>query len=394
MRTRIPLGSGAKTALLVSGMLMVSTGAVLVIASTLLRQETSLLLQQMSADSASALAQQTRETLENIADKGSILGRSMIGSARSRRTSAYGEFFQRDRDFLAVYALSVGDENHVEEVARSVSDEMKLREDGSGDRTLQAVVENPEISWESVFKAGSSQIALLKLPDGTPSMVVVIPLDRQGSHFNYALGIVIRQSRVMRMFARLDQSTAYLVDRRGRLLAHPEEPRALLQEDLSALAVVRHFLSGKSSRGELEYTLPSGQSLWGAFESVGFAGLGVISEVPKDPVIEAVSTLRYRVLFVLLAMLSLNIALTTLARVTASPQPRLKVSPPPFKGNRREWYVKLGSEVLGPFQNFEIATGMEHGDFGQDLLIAPTAKGPWYEAQQELEPKFTLGRVA
>ena len=86
--------------------------------------------------------------------------------------------------------------------------------------------------------------------------------------------------------------TSFLVDRRGKLLAHPDATRVTAGESVAHLDIVRDMLAGKFNNGQSAYI--DGERKLGAFRMVGFGGLGVVAEVPESKAFEASARVKQR----------------------------------------------------------------------------------------------------
>ncbi len=134
----------------------------------------------------------------------------------------------------------------------------------------------------------------------------------------------------------------FLVDRLGRVLAHPEAARVISHEDLSNNPVVKGALEGKVARGALEYDTAKGPRL-ASWARVG-DGLGaVIAEVPRDEVFLATTELSRRSL--LFALGAVGAALTLA--------------------------VLLGRRVTRPLRELEtVMADLSRGNFGVEVPVA------------------------
>jgi signal transduction histidine kinase len=100
----------------------------------------------------------------------------------------------------------------------------------------------------------------------------------------------------------------FLVDRFGRVLAHPDAARVLNHEDLSANPVVKNALATRLPRGAEAY-VANGETRLAAWARVG-EGLGaVVVEVPRDEVFQATTELSRRSLLFALGVVGIALVL-------------------------------------------------------------------------------------
>lgn len=59
------------------------------------------------------------------------------------------------------------------------------------------------------------------------------------------------------------------------------------------------------------------------------------------------------------------------------PPPPISASAPPARLDTRQWFIKVGQEVMGPFEQLEIVAGIDEHAFPRDSLIRSGEQGPW-----------------
>lgn len=251
-------------------------------------EDNSALIQKTNADTAANLSTQIRESLEAINDKARILTTILSqhpqsSAASASRTRVIQEFFAKDKDFLAVFVI----ENYGQPGAsvrvfdQAVAPELGRMGDGDGQLLLKAITSTPDRDVE---------VSTATLADGTPATLIGFPLGAG----TIALSVT-RQNRFVRVFSESDIVTSYMVDRKGRALAHPDAARVAAGESVAHLAIVKQMLEGKFNNGQTRYIDPqSREPRIGAFRTVGFGGLGVITEVAEAKAFEAAKRVEYR----------------------------------------------------------------------------------------------------
>ena len=326
---------GAKLVALIAVLLISSVSAIVAFSTQLFTEDSTGMIQQMNADKAGSLAIQLREQLEGMTEKMRVMGTILLPDTTqtaAARDHLLAEYYVKDRDFVGVYvfqrqnaapgpaagqtgaqavtAAGAPASGPMKAVAFSLSPEERTQ-DSDGGKTLGALMGNPDFNPELVAQ-GEVQISTLTLADGSTGVAVSVPfISTPGSRpednrFSHIVTAVIRQTKFMKAFGESDIITTYLVDRKGKLLAHPEAARVAAGESVADVGVVRLFLEGKANNQQTRYIDPRGKApMLGAFRVVGFGGLGVVAEVAEAKAFEAAEKVERSALYLALFVLSL-----------------------------------------------------------------------------------------
>lgn len=304
---RIRLTIGTKLVALIASLLMASVVGLVWSSTRLFVDYNTAFIQQTNAETAASLAAQMRELFENTTEKMRVLGTVLIqdlGQAEVK-DRVVAEFFSKDKDFLALVVHKHGDDGATEVAQKTASPELAGLGDSDAEKALAALLADSNFSLTQVAK-GEAQLTSIKLADGSPAVAIAIPFIQtaQQDRFSHTIAAFVRQSRFVKAFGESDIITAYMVDRRGRLLAHPDAARVSAGESVSHLDIVKLLLEGKFNNHQLRYM----DSEWqlGAFRVVGFGGLGVVAQVPEAKAFEAAQKLKYRSILIALFILCIS----------------------------------------------------------------------------------------
>jgi adenylate cyclase len=220
------------------------------------------------------------------------------------------EFFSKDKDFLALFVHGPGSApGELSVVSKSISPELKALGDEGGDKSLAAIQGQKELALANVAR-GEVVVVSLKLTDSAPAVALSVPLIASATvegEFTHVATALIRQTRFVKAFSESEIVTSFMIDRKGRLLAHPDAARVATGENVSSLPVVKQLLEGKFNNGQTRYADPqSGERRLGAFRVVGFGGLGVVAEVAEAKAFEAAKRVQYRSMLVAGIILSIS----------------------------------------------------------------------------------------
>lgn len=305
---RLRLTIGAKLIGLIAILLIASVVSLVFLSTRMFIEDNTTLIQQMNADTASGLASQTRELFDGLTEKSRLLGAALYQDFRipEGKERIAKEFFTKDRDILGVFIHTRDADGKVTLDRHSASPDMADMNDPLGDKLWAELAKLPDFSWDPAFQ-GEAQVYPAKLADGKPAVVYVIPFI-QGSDdkFTHILSGVLRQTRVLKAFAESALIESFLVDRKGRLLAHPDTAPDTVGRSVSYLEIVQQLLSGKFNNGQTRYLDPQG-NIWrlGAFRLVGFGGMGVVADVPEAKAFEAAKRVEKRAIYVAVFILCL-----------------------------------------------------------------------------------------
>lgn len=295
---------GAKLVGLIAILLLSSVFSLVWLSTRMFIEDNTALIQQMNIDKVSDIAGQTREIIENVTEKVRVLATTLTQESIPPvgKEKITQEFFRKDKDFLAAFLIERRS-GKPEFTRRAISPELENLHDPLGKSILESVNRDPNISLDQLFK-GEIQVSVIKLADGAAALFIGIPYIKQGSAFSHCAAAVIRQSRFTKIFSESEIITAFLVDRRGKLLAHTDVNRVLAGENVGRLGIVKLLLEGKFNNGQTRYADPLTQEVrLGAYKTLGFGGLGVVAEVPEAKAFEAAKRVESRSILVAFVIL-------------------------------------------------------------------------------------------
>ncbi|MBI3179217.1 MAG: HAMP domain-containing protein, partial [Deltaproteobacteria bacterium] len=293
----------AQIVALVGLMLVGAMGVYLALATRVVSADKEASVYDVNALVAGTVAQQVERTVDGIADKLRYFGQEYEitpGDAERRARSLFDadeavlslEVFKRteggfERSFLFV------DNRRLAALNLTADDltEARKRQPAPLDAVAQAgvVLQNASLAPD---------LALVRLSTATADGRQVVIADLRPEWLLSA----VSTSRVYKVF---------LVDRVGRVLAHPDAERVIKHEDLSALPVVKDAIGGKLARGTEEYE-SNGEHKVAAFARVDSGVGAVVVEVPRDEVFKATRELSLRSLLFAVGVVSLALIFAVL----------------------------------------------------------------------------------
>lgn len=288
---------------LVGLMLVAAMSVYLLVATRVVTADKEASVYDVNALVADTVAQQIDRTVDGIADKLRYFGQEYEitpGDAERRARSLFDadeavlslEVFKRteggfERSFLFV------DNGRLASLNMTADDltEARKRTPAPLDAVQQAgvVLQNASLAPD---------LALVRLSSTTADGRAVVIAD-------------LRPEWLLSAVATNSVYKVFLVDRLGRVLAHPDSEQVIKREDLATLPVVRDALGGKLKRGAEEYEA-AGVSKVAAFARLESGVGAVVVEVPRDEVFKATRELSRRSLLFAVGVVSLALVLAVL----------------------------------------------------------------------------------
>jgi adenylate cyclase len=256
-----------------------------------------------NVETTSSLANQTREIFGDLSDKmrflGMILWQNSAAPSPAADNPVAKSLFERDKDFVGFMVQKLDEHGALVVLSTAFSPEMAGLGDGSGENALAAFASDKSFSVSQLLK-GESQISPLKFADGSTGIAVSIPLvqsETTPGTFSHTATAFIRPGKFSKIFSESARGSSFLVNREGLVLAHTDATR--VGESFSNLAVVKEFLAGSKTQNMVPYTDPlTNEARIASYRVVGFAGLGVVSEVPEALAYQAATTMEQRSILV------------------------------------------------------------------------------------------------
>ncbi len=321
---------GKKLIVLIASLLFVAIVVLTQLSSSMFKQDTEALVQQMTTDNARHLAETIRLEIENVAERSRSVGFFLLQNPRKEE-----QIPNEKNDALAV----IRDEKS-EKGFSSSSREMYSKQLFEKDNSLYAIflLENKEnapslvkdsMVFEPVQKLGDSEgknlanlilnstnekndrddlsVRSLEAEDGKRVLAVMTPFFKEeATAKSYSLMTVFSEGAWTESFTADSFVSNFMIDQSGTALMHPDSSLVKVKHNFSNLEIVKKILEGKLSNGQTKYwDSEANESKIGAFSLVGIGKLAIVSEVPEKRAFEAAERLRYRSFLIASAILFL-----------------------------------------------------------------------------------------
>ena len=174
-------------------------------------------------------------------------------------------------------------------------------------RTKGALAANWDREYfQKVLKGADYAISDIQIGNSTgkAALVIAVPIrDAQKNFIGALLGVIDFDNLTKNILASKSGQTGYafLVDRQGKVIVHPDQMLMKEMSDVSSLAPVKEAISGK--RGTLSYDTQEGKKLAG-YSNVALSSWGVVVQQPLDEAMAGASKVRTTgIIFTLIAIL-------------------------------------------------------------------------------------------
>lgn len=283
---RIPIS--AKLISITVLMLVLVTGLIAVKSSKFFETTSRQREENVNLDYAAARATEVENILSNVVDKtkttASVLYKINAGESNAAANDEFDIGFNRDKAFIALEILKIDGSSVTSVQKRVKSDVFKnLKLDPAS--FLPQVRSQQQFPILSVAK-GTLEVQNATFPRGPAMFTVGIPLIKDASGKITHIAIAdLELGALQKPFSEQKERTFFVVDRRGVLLAHSDERRALARQDFSQSEAVEIARDSKTPRGQKPVHDDDGKRAYAAYAKTSF-GVTVFSEISEDIILE------------------------------------------------------------------------------------------------------------
>ena len=157
----------------------------------------------------------------------------------------------------------------------------------------------------------------------TPVIAVGMPVyGRAGTVQSVLLG-EINLEKIQDTVERINirrQGNAYVVDRKGVLIAHQDKDRVAQSEDMSSVEIVGKYVMAGVSAGTIPFKNKMGVEMVGSYATVSGLGWGVVVQEPRSDAYQIIRQMTFQtIIWAVVAILAAGVASTLLAIRLAKP---------------------------------------------------------------------------
>lgn len=300
MKTRMKIPISIKL-IIITVVLLLGVTIPIALRSSAYFEMTSLQREEnVNLDYAAARATEVENILSGLVEKTSSYSSLLLKMANEgvESTSEFEMGYLRDKAFLALEVVKI-----------EGSSLISIRKHIKGDLVKEAHKSDAEM-WPQIRKwqqfpvnvvaqgQGSLEIQNATFKDGPSMFTIGLPLVKNDSGVITHIALAdIDLGLLQKPFSEIRERTFYVLDRRGILLAHSDERRALARQDFSNSRIVRLARNSKTPRGQRPVDDSSGGKVYAAYAKTS-VGATVFSEISEEIILEPAREVRRKAFFI------------------------------------------------------------------------------------------------
>lgn len=295
-------GLQPKLALVVSGLLLVSLTAMIMVATYFFKKDSAARIREQNLALAEITAVQVKTDISHRAEWLKTLARILKEPGWGNQEIAAGLF--RDRpECVAMGIFTPSSQEPVRGWRKNPYADPAPEEGALAQAAARWLAERDGVFRGAMFVMNASD------EFHEPMLAIFLPAFSADGSGEALLGF-FRASAMKESIRRgSDLATIFVIDGKGRILLHPEDGPILKNEDRSESDLVKNVFSSVFDNGQLR-SRDHGKWMFGSYRKVGLAGLTAIVTVPEDKALEAVYQIQRRNLYVAIIVLHLAILIT------------------------------------------------------------------------------------
>jgi adenylate cyclase len=276
-------------------------GVVVYLATDLFREDSVARVQEMNKDVADSLSDQVFSVFKDSSDKMTLMAET-VSQSKGKGITLDGQaliqnVLKSNDELLSFAVYSVDAKTGYSEIFFATTSEVLAEFDAKLSdlktkplpQLVNAIAKNPEalgiVNTSPTFKKPMLTIGFLTKES---------PL----THTRWLLRADLRQEPLLKLFAKRPMITAYLVDKEGNLLVHPNTQLVLNRYNVSSFPIVQRYKEAKINNEQMEFDDEQGVSFLGAYKTLGVGSTAVVAQVETGKALAAITRVQYRSLLV------------------------------------------------------------------------------------------------
>lgn len=272
-----------------------------------------------------------------------------------------------DRDLVAIEIYQFKDGRPA--LVRRVQNEEFLLTIGKDERYIEALRQSLAFPLESLF-AGNFEVMSSSIKEGLPLLTIGIPFAKDDNgHVTHAALADIRLEKLQKIFATKGAAEIFLVDKIGRVLAHPDDRLALSNADKSESPLVSEALDSRFRSNHLPvfWNPDDSRKYYGVFNRTSF-GVTVLGQIPEDIILEPAIQVKRKAFYIGGLVLSFSLFLIFLLSIslTRPIEVLLELTNKVAQGN---FNVTAADKVASKDEVNDLAIAFDHMTTGLKALV-------------------------
>ena len=255
--------------------------------------------ENVNLDFAAARSTEVENILNNLVQRTQSTASVLLKMTSSGQMSnpEFDLNFKNDKNLISLEVLKV-DGSSMTSVARRTKEDYLKENYKLDSQWINIIRSKQHFPLQSVTK-GQFEVQNASFDKGPGLFTIGIPLvkDDEGRITHIALADV-QLAVVQKPFAEQKERTFFVLDRRGIVLAHSDETKALARSDFSQTEIFKISNESKTPRGQKPYEDEEADSrLFGAYSKTSF-GVTVYSTIAEDIILEPAREVKRKAFFI------------------------------------------------------------------------------------------------
>lgn len=232
--------------------------------------------------SAEEKAAEIGNMMQSLIEKVNTIAMLSVRDADESSQKMVSLLIEQDHDLLAIdiYDGKLGEFTF----KNSFFNAEKLSFLGITEKDIEFLRTNQKVNFKPIAE-GQSEIQNLKTTSGVPLIGLAFPLARDEFGRTNVIGqAFMTVAKLQKIFGHQDKRQIFLLDRRGQLLAHPDESTLFRGADFTKHPLFRLALEKDSPRGQTKY-IESKKVFHGAYAKTVLGPI-VIAQIAEDDILE------------------------------------------------------------------------------------------------------------
>jgi two-component system NtrC family sensor kinase len=282
MTPKVKFPIRAKLLLLMSSVILAAVAAYLALAVQIFKEDKTSLIYELNASTVRTLAAELESSLAKSSDKVRLLTQGHRDAEWTRTV------LESESDLVSYELYRATQDASRWDLVSSLRNRDYLKLYGLEPAEIDRMRTESPLPFAAILAQGS-WATNSTLPEGAPILTLaqVVRIEGVGDHVAV---IDLRLDRVLKLVSEHEIATVYIIDREGRIVAHPDAQLVSTRTSFAEVPIVKKALSSTVAL-KMEPFDWKGARWLGAYASVGIGGLTVVSQIEEQQAFRASRTL-------------------------------------------------------------------------------------------------------
>ena len=268
-----------------SAIVAITAGSIVYSSTRLFSDDNEVRIQESNLEASRLVGMTIQNELERLAEKMRLLGGIMLQkTSNEERLRMEMPLISGDEEFL-MQTVYTRQDSDIKEASIVVHPKLQELHGFSVED-----IRKSQKDWIDITLFGKREkIIYTQVNEKNPILLIRLPfITDSGGNVTHTLLATVTAKRLLKSIKKDLLTMHYIVDDQGVLVAHPDPSLVLARKNLSSLKIVQELQSGVVSNAQTKFTDPeTGIDYLGAYQKIGFGGLGVISQIEEARAYEA-----------------------------------------------------------------------------------------------------------